>query len=175
LSLVNLLGLRIAHIACYWNYTSPLSVQALQNRSCLNYQSSLYSPGTDNTQNASSIIACFLVAGETCPQSCSLPMAVVLSPVYTAVTWQWVYISQYCANALVQFRIDPRRSTVDLTPALREARVTFHKLYRKRHSKRHTGRRDFGINANQNRVLLTKFRTVLPCQLPAFCSETTAY
>jgi hypothetical protein len=30
-----------------------------------------------------------------CPQSCSLAKAVVLSPVYTAVTWQWVYISQY--------------------------------------------------------------------------------
>jgi hypothetical protein len=37
-----------------------------------------------------------LVAGEkTCPQSCCLATTVVLSPVYTAVTWQWVYISQY--------------------------------------------------------------------------------
>jgi hypothetical protein len=39
---------------------------------------------------------CSLVAGETtCPQSCSLATGVVLSPVYTAVTWQQVYISQY--------------------------------------------------------------------------------
>jgi hypothetical protein len=61
----------------------------------MNYWSSLYSPGTDRTENASSIIACFLVSGETCPQSCSLATSVVLSPVYTAVTWQWVCISQY--------------------------------------------------------------------------------
>jgi hypothetical protein len=36
-----------------------------------------------------------LVTGETCPQSCSLATAVVLSPVYKAVTWRWVYMSQY--------------------------------------------------------------------------------
>jgi hypothetical protein len=57
--------------------------------------SSLYSPGTDRTENISSIIACSLVAGETCPQSCSLAKSVVLSPVYTAVTRQWVYMLQY--------------------------------------------------------------------------------
>jgi hypothetical protein len=46
----------------------------------------------DQTKNISSIV-CSLIAGETvCPQSCSLAMAIVLSP----VTWQWVYISQYC-------------------------------------------------------------------------------
>jgi hypothetical protein len=44
-------------------------------------------------ENVSSIIACSLVDGETCPQSCSLATAVVLSPVYTAVTWQWVFMS----------------------------------------------------------------------------------
>jgi hypothetical protein len=33
--------------------------------------------------------------GETCPQGCSLATAVVPSPVYTTVTWQWVYMSQY--------------------------------------------------------------------------------
>jgi hypothetical protein len=55
-----------------------------------NYKFSLCSPGTDRTENISSIIACSLVAGETaCPQNCSLATAVVLSPVYTAVTWQW--------------------------------------------------------------------------------------
>jgi hypothetical protein len=63
----------------------PVSTRVL---SLLNYQSSLYSPITDRTENVSSIIARSLVAGETCPQSCSLATAVVLSPVYTAVTWK---------------------------------------------------------------------------------------
>jgi hypothetical protein len=59
-------------------------------------QFSLYSPGTDVAENVFSIIACSLVAVETtCPQSCSLATAVLLSPVYTAVTWQWVYMSGY--------------------------------------------------------------------------------
>jgi hypothetical protein len=41
-------------------------------------------------------IAYFPFAGEkTCPQSCSSATAVVLSPVYIAVIWQRVYISQY--------------------------------------------------------------------------------
>jgi hypothetical protein len=40
------------------------------------------------------IIACSLVYGETtCAQSCSLATAVVVSPVYRAVAWQWVYMS----------------------------------------------------------------------------------
>jgi hypothetical protein len=56
----------------------------------------LYNLGTDRTENVSSIIACSVVAGETtCLQSCSLATAVILSPVYTAVTWQWVYMPQY--------------------------------------------------------------------------------
>jgi hypothetical protein len=38
---------------------------------------------------------CTLVSKETCPQSCSLATAVVLLPVYTAVTGQWIYMSQY--------------------------------------------------------------------------------
>jgi hypothetical protein len=60
-----------------------------------NYFSSLYSPETDRIEDVSSIIACSLVAGETtCPQSCSLAPAVVLSPVYSAVTGPWVYMSQ---------------------------------------------------------------------------------
>jgi hypothetical protein len=42
------------------------------------------------------MINCFLVVGETtCPQSYSLATAVVLSPLYTAATWQWVYMSEY--------------------------------------------------------------------------------
>jgi hypothetical protein len=55
----------------------------------LNYQFSLYSPGKDRTENVSSIIVFLLVAGETWPQSCFLAVALVLPPVYTAVTWQW--------------------------------------------------------------------------------------
>jgi hypothetical protein len=48
---------------------------------------SLYSPGTDSTENVSSVITCSLAPRDTkCPQSCSLAAAVVLSPVYTAVT-----------------------------------------------------------------------------------------
>jgi hypothetical protein len=44
------------------------------------------------TENVSSFIACSLISGETtCPQSCSLATAIVLSSVYTAVIWQWVY------------------------------------------------------------------------------------
>jgi hypothetical protein len=40
-------------------------------------------------------LLCTLVVGETSPQSCFLATAFVLSPVYIAVTWQWVYLSQY--------------------------------------------------------------------------------
>jgi hypothetical protein len=51
---------------------------------------------TDRTENDYSIIVCSLTAGDTtCPQICSLAMAIVLSPVYTAVTWQWNYMWQY--------------------------------------------------------------------------------
>jgi hypothetical protein len=57
---------------------------------------SIYNLGTDRTENVSSIIACSIVAGATtCLQSCSLATAVILSPVYTAVTWQWIYMPQY--------------------------------------------------------------------------------
>jgi hypothetical protein len=55
----------------------------------------------DGTGNASSIIACSLIAWElTCPQSCSLAKAILLSPVYTAVGWQWVCMSQYSENGM---------------------------------------------------------------------------
>jgi hypothetical protein len=54
----------------------------------------LYSHGAHHKENTSSIIVSSLIAGETmCPQSCSLAMALVLLPVYTAVTWTWIYTS----------------------------------------------------------------------------------
>jgi hypothetical protein len=57
-------------------------------------QHSLYTPSTDLTENVSGIVACSLFAGETtCPESHSITVTVVLSPVYTAVTWQWVCMS----------------------------------------------------------------------------------
>jgi hypothetical protein len=57
----------------------------------LNYQSSLDSPGMDHTEKVSSIIAHSLTVrgNNMSTQSCSLATAAVLSPVYTAVTWQW--------------------------------------------------------------------------------------
>jgi hypothetical protein len=61
-----------------------------------NYWPSLYSPGTDPTESVFSISTCSLVAGETsCPQSCFLATAAVLSTAYTAVTWQWICMLQY--------------------------------------------------------------------------------
>jgi hypothetical protein len=52
--------------------------------------------GTDRTENLSSITACCLLAGgTTCLLSCSLATAIFLSPAYTAVIWQCVYMSQY--------------------------------------------------------------------------------
>jgi hypothetical protein len=42
------------------------------------------------------IIAYSLVVDEiTCPESCFLATAVVLSLIYIDVTWQWVYMSKY--------------------------------------------------------------------------------
>jgi hypothetical protein len=74
----------------------PYFTQAKVKVTLLNFYSSLYSPDTDPTETVSSIVACSLVAGViTCPQSCSLATAVLLSPFYTAVTWQRVYMSQY--------------------------------------------------------------------------------
>jgi hypothetical protein len=57
-------------------------------------KSALHSPGTGRWDNLYSIISCPPVSGETCPQSSSPPKAVALWPVYTAVTWQWIYMSQ---------------------------------------------------------------------------------
>jgi hypothetical protein len=37
-----------------------------------------------------------------CLQSCSLATVLVLSPVYTTVTWQWVYMSQYNSHSKQQ-------------------------------------------------------------------------
>jgi hypothetical protein len=58
----------------------------------MHYYSSLYSPSTDGTQNVSSVTAYFLVTGDTCVQICYLATAVLLSLIYTAVTW---HMSQY--------------------------------------------------------------------------------
>jgi hypothetical protein len=73
-----------------------LTYQLLISHNCISQLIELvllYSPDTDHTENVSSIIVCFFIAGETaCPQSCSLGMAVVLSP----VTWHWVSLS-HCA------------------------------------------------------------------------------
>jgi hypothetical protein len=80
LSLMNMLGLRQVHIS---------HMQLAQFAG----QSSLYCPGTDRTGKVSSIIVCSVVAGEMCPQSCSLAMAVV--------TWQWLYTSQYIHAAFL--------------------------------------------------------------------------
>jgi hypothetical protein len=57
-----------------------------------------------------SITACFLFAGETFPQSCFLVTALVLSPVYTIVTWQWVYRSQYYSDENVVHQTTKRES-----------------------------------------------------------------
>jgi hypothetical protein len=59
----------------------------------VNYSFSLYNPARI-AQKTSPIIACFVVAGETCPQRCPLATAVVLSPVFTPVTCQWICTSQ---------------------------------------------------------------------------------
>jgi hypothetical protein len=66
-----------------WRYSNPDSTELHT------------SPRTNGTENVSSSIACSLVAAKNCPLSCFLAKAVVLSPVYTAVTWQWVCMSQY--------------------------------------------------------------------------------
>jgi hypothetical protein len=68
------------------------------------------------TEIISYIIACLLVTRETtCPQSCFLATAVVLSPVYTAVTWQWVYMSQYFFPCCVCIPAWSAASTLDCT------------------------------------------------------------
>jgi hypothetical protein len=70
----------------------PTLLTAISGLSRNGSRPTLYSLGMDCTGNVSSITAYSLVAWETCPQSCSLATAVLLSPVYTAVTWQWVYM-----------------------------------------------------------------------------------
>jgi hypothetical protein len=65
----------------------------------LNYSSSsLCYLGTARADNVSSNIACSLVAGRPCSQSCSLTTVVVVSPEYIAVSWKWVYMPQYYNN-----------------------------------------------------------------------------
>jgi hypothetical protein len=85
-----------AHVLAGWRPSHTISLLTDVSGLCRNDSwSSLYSFGRDGTENTASIIPCSLVAAETCPQSCSLAMAVILSPDYTAVTWQWVYMPQY--------------------------------------------------------------------------------
>lgn len=75
------------------------------------------SPGMDQTENISSFILCSLVAGgETpCPQSCSLAAAVVLSPVYTAVTRLGVCMLRYIRSVVLQ---DPTSRGVTLLQSM---------------------------------------------------------
>jgi hypothetical protein len=57
-----------------------------------------YSPVTDRTENVSSIIACSLVAGgRTCPRSCSLATAAVLSPaLYSCYLTMCLHVTILC-------------------------------------------------------------------------------
>jgi hypothetical protein len=88
-------SLFVAHDSRGYDWGIRTCLHAGSHTVILNYLS-LYSPGMDLTENVSSIIACTHIAGETtCPQSCSLVTAIVVSPVYTAVTWQWVCIQYY--------------------------------------------------------------------------------
>jgi hypothetical protein len=50
-----------------------------------------------------------------CPQSCSLATALVLSTVYTAVTWQWVNMSQYNSSSSVRLSrtVSPKRRVIE--------------------------------------------------------------
>jgi hypothetical protein len=50
--------------------------------------------------------------GKTCPKSCSLSTAVILSLVYTAVTWQWVYMSQHAVMNDVNFIVKVARKVI---------------------------------------------------------------
>jgi hypothetical protein len=47
----------------------------------------------------------------TCPQNCTLAMTVLLSPVYTAVTWQWIYMLRYveCNVSFIRNALDYRK------------------------------------------------------------------
>jgi hypothetical protein len=53
------------------------------------YQSWLSSPGRDHTGHAVSFIGVLSLPKKQ--QSCSLAIAVVMSPVYKTATWQWIY------------------------------------------------------------------------------------
>jgi hypothetical protein len=104
----------------YKIYTRPLSVRAQYSRLCpisgsFRYNGSLvtwtvvYLPYAIEID--SSVLVCSLVAGETCPQIWSQATAAVLSFVYTAVTWQWVYVPQHVEKSPsllpVQSQINP--------------------------------------------------------------------
>jgi hypothetical protein len=110
-------SVRIAHITSYWqmfllHYTQVLCHYRLCKADHAYWQLSrklyhryLYFLSTDSeilvlvaparTARLFHYCVFFRCRGKTCPHSCSLATAVVLSPVYTAVTWRWVYMSQY--------------------------------------------------------------------------------
>jgi hypothetical protein len=78
--LLRLAGLR-------WRYWNPSPRGGDQP----NYTPPYIAPAR-TAQKTSLVLLCSVVAGKTtCPQTCSL--AVVLSPLYTALTWQWVCMS----------------------------------------------------------------------------------
>jgi hypothetical protein len=94
-----------------WSYFPVSYSRLVPPNKFLNYWSSLYSPGTERRENVTSVIACSVVAGETtCPQSCSLTMALVLSPVYVAVTWKWVYMSRYKETGKLRESVKKQRA-----------------------------------------------------------------
>jgi hypothetical protein len=68
------------------------------------YLSSLYNPNTDRIGNISSIIAWSFVAGETCPQSCSLATVVVLCGLFTQLLFG---SGSTCHNIILQFMHRP--------------------------------------------------------------------
>jgi hypothetical protein len=83
----------------------PLGSLSYQLLTCHNCSSQLtqpwaYSPryiAPPRTAQKTSVplLRVLSLPGKQRPQSCSLATAALLSPVYIAVTWQWVYMPQY--------------------------------------------------------------------------------
>jgi hypothetical protein len=48
-----------------------------------------------------SLLRVFVVGETPSPQSCYTATAVLLPPVYTTVTWQWVYMMQYLHDLFI--------------------------------------------------------------------------
>jgi hypothetical protein len=73
-----------------------LQLLQFQQMNCLHAGNLVNDIGTDRTDNIFLISACSRVAGETtCPQSCSLGMAIRVSLVYQSITCERICISQY--------------------------------------------------------------------------------